>query len=89
MTQLIVNIEDISLVPLLEGILSKLKGVSVSPKTDGQINQSASGFDVPYNDEKSLIKEKRRKAIEDLKKMKFDSSLIDMEDERTKYIMSK
>ena len=89
MTQLILNIEDNSLVPLLKGILSKLNGVSVYPKTEIPVKQAESSANEVYPNEKNMIKEKRRRAIEELRTIKFDPSLIDMNDERTNYIMSK
>lgn len=79
MTQIIFNIKDSSLIPILEGIGKRLKGVSISIKTPRNLNESISKDKY----------EKRTKAIEELNKTKFDQSLIDLNDDRTLYLMSK
>lgn len=79
MTQMVFNIKDTSLIPILEGIGKRLKGVSVVINDVNKSDNSLSSKEL----------EKRSKAIEELNKVKFDSSLIDMNDERTQYLMSK
>ena len=91
MTQITINIEDKSLVPLLKGIIGRLKGVSISSAGTKSKNVNPQPLQIMKQSESKSDKDKERrlKAIADIHKRNFDSSYIDLSDEKTRYLMSK
>ena len=88
MTQLIFKIEDQSLVPLLKGIGKHLKGVTILTKPLKTNPISISSTKMTEGQYKKRLK-RRAEAINELSKKKFDAALIDLSDDRTRYLMSK
>lgn len=96
MTQITLDIEDKSLVPILKGIIKRLSGVSISSTTtkisikNAKMNKR---IDTKKAETYSTVErkkiERRLKSLSEVRERKFDSSLIDLSDERTNYLMSK
>ena len=77
MTQLTLNIEDKAILPHLKKILSAIDGVSIAPAKRKKMCAT-----------KDTESEKWIKELHELVN-NVDRSVIDMNDERTKYIMSR
>lgn len=89
MTQLILNIEDNALVPILKGIVSRMSGVSILDIPKSLITTIPGNDNMTHSSLSKKNKENRINAMKEIKNKNFDASLIDINDERTNYIMSK